>query len=83
MKQHAKKEIEEQLETLGDWLSLEEEDYEQCDNDIACQDGLCPNCNYIKYLSWLESHKHCEKGIEDCPDEEDCPWKKGLFDFKE
>ena len=39
MKQHAKKEIEEQLETLGDWLSLKEEDYEQCDNDIACQDG--------------------------------------------
>jgi hypothetical protein len=81
---NAKKEIEEQLETVGDWLSLEdEEDFDYCDGkDWFCQDGVCPTCNYNKYLKWITDHGHCETGSWDCPDEEDCPWKKGLFDFK-
>lgn len=37
---------------------------------------------YSEYLEWITAHGHCETGSWDCPDEEDCPWKKGLFDFK-
>lgn len=78
----AKKEIETQLDTIRDWLSLEEEQ-PLCDMDISCEDGLCPVCNYNEYLEWLTDHGHCEQPTWDCPDEDDCPWKSGHFDFKE
>ncbi|AUR94329.1 hypothetical protein NVP1193O_198 [Vibrio phage 1.193.O._10N.286.52.C6] len=50
--------------------------------DIGCQDGTCPDCNYYEYQLWIQAHGHCGTGSWDCPDENDCPWKKGLFDFK-
>lgn len=45
--------------------------------DIMCQDGCCPDCNYREYIKWLESHLHCDTGSWDCPDENNCPHKKG------
>lgn len=87
------KEIEEGLELYGDLVddnTLDDCDiyceyyHDTCDGtDIFCQDGLCPDCNYDKYVTWITDHTHCDTGSWDCPDEEDCPWKKGLFDFKE
>lgn len=45
-------------------------------NDIACQDGDCPDCNYREYLSWLDKHRHCDVASWECPDENDCPHKR-------
>ena len=45
--------------------------------DIACQDGVCPDCNYYKYQLWLSDHGHCDQASWECPDEEDCPYKNG------
>lgn len=87
------KEIEDGLDLYGyllDELTLDdcdlyvEDGSGYCDGqDWFCQDGVCPTCNYDKYLKWITAHGHCETGSWDCPDEGDCPWKKGLFDFKE
>jgi len=47
-------------------------------NDIGCGDGVCPDCNYYNYLCWLETHMHCDTGSCDCPDDKDCPHRKGV-----
>lgn len=45
--------------------------------DIACQDGICPDCNFYEYQLWLVRHLYCDTGSWDCPDPDDCPHKKG------
>lgn len=50
--------------------------------DIFCQDGVCPDCNYKEYQEWVSDHACCNEDTWDCPDENDCPWEKGIFNFK-
>ena len=44
-----------------DWL----ENSEVCDKDISCEDGVCPDCNYKKYLEWVlySAHEHCDQPL--------------------
>lgn len=49
--------------------------------DMACQDGICPDCNYYEYQLWMEAHAHCDYDTWDCPDPEDCPHNKHLVDL--
>ena len=80
--------IEEGLEVWGDIqdeLTLGEDCFEWnvedewCNvctgEDIYCQDGCCPVCNYKEWTRYLDDHRHCDQASWDCPDEDYCPMK--------
>lgn len=49
----------------------------KCTNlDISCEDSVCPDCNWYNFQLWQESHAHCDQPSFDCPDTDDCPYKK-------
>ena len=76
-------------EGLGVWGDIQDEillgdncfeynvEDEWCDvctgEDIYCQDGLCPVCNYKDYLKSEEAHNHCDQASWICPSPDHCP----------
>lgn len=49
----------------------------ECDGeDIFCQDGVCPICNWKEYTEWEDLHKICDRFPYECPTPEDCFYNK-------
>ena len=45
----------------------------ECDGqDISCQDGVCPVCNWKEYSEWKSLHKICDRFPYECPDKVNC-----------
>ena len=48
-----------------------------CDGeDISCQDGFYPICNWKEYSEWKSLHEICDRFPYECPDPENCFYSK-------